>query len=698
MVPTRYRLPRSRALLGVLLLVALAALLLSAATARATPQRPPLDEVTRGTLLLSDGNGHLEAPRLLTDVTIGVTGTVARTTVRQRFRNPGRDWAEGIYIFPLPESAAVDSLRLVIGTRIIEGQIRERAIAKQQYRAARQAGRRAALVEQERPNLFTTSVANIGPGESVTVEIVYQQALDYRDGEFRLRFPLVVGPRYIPGMPLPEATVEENVRLAGGWAVATTEVPDAPRITPPVLPPDSSRDNPVTISVELRPGVALAELRSRHHAVRSERRGELYVVTLAEGAVPADRDFELTWRPTPATAPRAALFTEQTEEGHYALLTVLPPERLALDQPPLPRDLVLVVDVSGSMHGDSIAQARAALQEALGRLGPDDRFNVIRFNNTASSLHPGLVPANAANVDKARRWVDRLEASGGTEMAGALRLAFDQQQQQEMTVGRLRQLVFVTDGAVGNEERLFRLIHERLGATRLFTVGIGSAPNSHFMRRAAEFGRGSFVHVGSIGEVAERIGALLRKLDHPALTDVTIDWPDGVVAESYPDPLPDLYLGEPVQVALHLPQLPDALRLQGRIGTRRWQATLQLDAAPASGIAKVWARRKIAALMARRARATEVNGRESLQREVVEVALRHGLVSRFTSLVAVDVTPVRDREALLRRHDMATKLPHGWSYDKVFGVPQTATSAPLHALAGLLLLGLALLMRPWRRV
>jgi len=672
------------------LLLLLLALLVTAA--RATPHDRVLGETTRGTLWLQQADGaYREAPGVATAVTIEVTALVARAVVRQRFRNPGRDWVEGIYVFPLPESAAVDGLRLRIGERVIEGQVQERAAARQTYTAARQSGRRASLVEQERPNVFTTSVANLGPGEEVEVEISYQQAVTFRDGEFRLRFPTVVGPRYIPGQPVAEAVVSEELRLAGGWAVATDQVADAARITPPVRPPGEAPANALAIEVRLRAGVPLASVASTHHAVRTEQRGELQLVTLAEGPVPADRDFELVWRPQPAHLPRASLFREQVDGDHYALLTVLPPTRLAADQPRTPRDLVLVIDVSGSMHGASIVQARAALDLALARLDPGDRFNVVAFNNRAWALFPALRPATPDYVAAARRWVGRLDASGGTEMAGALRMALAAGDQEE--AGRLRQVVFVTDGAVGNEAALFGLIETHLGRARLFTVGIGSAPNSHFMRRAAEHGRGSFIHVGNATQVTERIDALLRQLDRPALTDVVLTLPAGFAAETLPDPLPDLYLGEPVQLLLKLPALPPALRLEGQVGARAWRAELALDAAPAPGIGRLWGRARIEQLLDRHRRASDQAQREALRGEVVAVALRHHLVSRFTSLVAVDVTPARSRDALLRRHPLATELPHGWSYDKVFGTTQTATMAPLQLLSGLLLCLTALWLR-----
>ncbi len=665
--------------------------------ARATPHDTVLSETRSGTLWLQPegaAGDYSAAPGLATEVRIEVTALVARATVRQRFANPGRDWAEGVYVFPLPETAAVDGLKLRIGERVIEGQVKERAEAKRVYAEAKASGRRASLVEQERPNVFTTSVANIGPGEEVVVEISYQQRVAFRDGRFGLRFPTVVGPRYIPGQTVVQETVVEAMRMAGGWAQATEQVPDAPRITPPVRAPGEAPAHRLEIEVRLRAGLPLTEVTSAHHAVRHAREGEVHVVKLAEGPVPADRDFELNWRPEPSALPRASLFRERVDGAEYALLTVMPPTRLAEEQPRAPRDLVLVIDVSGSMHGESIVQARAALDLALTRLDSGDRFNVVAFNNSAWSLFPGLRPANPANVAGARRWIARLDASGGTEMAGALRMALADPGTAD--TARLRQVVFVTDGAVGNESALFGLIETRLGSARLFTVGIGSAPNSHFMRRAASAGRGSFVHVGSTAQVAERIGELLAMLERPALTGVTLDWPEGVAAATLPDPLPDLYHGEPVQVVIRADALPREVELTGRVGTRAWRAGLTLDAAEAPGIGRLWGRARIEQLMDRHRRATQPDARQALRDEVVEVALRHRLVSRFTSLVAVDVTPARTREALLKRHHLATELPHGWSYEKVFGVPRTATPAPLQFATGMLLLGLAWWLR--RRV
>lgn len=684
-------------LLGLMALPMCLALPRDAAAAEASTQPR---EVTQGSLLLrADApDRYIPAPTLHTDVAMDVTAMIARVTVRQRFRNPSTAWAEGVYVFPLPETAAVDRLRMRIGERIIEGQIKEREEAKKTYEQAKQAGQAASLVEQERPNIFTTSVANIAPGGEVTVEIEYQQDVSYRDRTFSLRFPMVVGPRYIPGTPLmQEAPIEAHIDTFGnGWAMNTDQVPDASRITPPVRHPTKGPINPVSLTVRLNPGFALERLESPYHRIDVQAgTGYERRITLADGEVPADRDFELVWRSKESEAPQAALFTENKDGAAYAMLMLMPPGTEALNRQNGGREVTFVIDTSGSMHGASITQAREALLLALDRLTTNDLFNVIQFNSVTASLFSGVQPATRENVLLARAYVSQLQAEGGTEMRPALELALQEQSENN---NRLRQVIFLTDGAVGNEDELFRLIRERLGRARLFTVGIGSAPNSHFMRKAAQFGRGSFTYIGDPREVFVKMEELLRRLEYPALTDIRIDLPKGATGEIFPEPIPDLYLGEPVVVALRAPTLPKELTVQGMFGNRPWRSTVSLSGGQQSaGVAVLWAGRKIASLMDRQVDARDETERQTLRRAVIDTSLAHHLVSRYTSLVAVDVTPVRPAQENLNTHAMETNLPHGWSYEHVFGMPQTATLADLNLLLGILLLVIAGFAWTWIR-
>ena len=612
------------------------------------------------------------APLVSTDVDIRVTANVARATVTQRFKNPHPDWYEGTYTFPLPEDSAVDRLRMRIGERLIEGEIQETAAAKASYAQAKAEGRRASLLEQERPNIFTSSVANIGPGEEIEVQIQYQQTLRYDQGRYSLRFPMVVGPRYLP---------------------ASMDPQDAERISPAVLHPAERAPlhNPVTLSVELQPGLRLAALSSPSHPIEAACDGEKCLATL-QGPVPANKDFVLDWTLERGPAPVASALAEKKGERYYGLLMVVPPVAAASGAR-LPREAVFVIDTSGSMQGVSIVQAREALELAVRRLSPADRFNVIEFNSYARAIYREARAATPGNVQDAVHWIRGLRAQGGTEMAKALDLALDGRE----TPGRVRQIVFLTDGAVGNEEELFRMIRERLGDSRLFTVGIGSAPNSHFMTKAAQIGLGTFTFIGRIEEVKEKMDGLFARLESPVLKGVRVDWGGLTDVVAWPRQVPDLYAGEPVMVSFSAERLPDEVTVSGLAGGWTWQASVPVaDADGESALSVLWARQNIAALMDRR---REGAPEEEIRAAVLQVALEHKLVSRYTSLVAVDRTPARTAEALLKSAAVATNLPEGWTYEGVFGVPgelpRGATSSRFDLLAGAILLLLAGLL--WRR-
>lgn len=634
-------------------------------------------EVQQGTLLLKSEGATLAVPAVATDAEIRVSGIVARAVVRQTYRNPYDAWFEGVYVFPLPENAAVDHLRMKVGDRIIEGDIQERQAARAQYEQAKSSGQRAALVEQERPNIFTTSVANIPPRGEIIVEIEYQQTLKYDSGSFSLRFPMVVGPRYIPGAPA------EGQGAGTGWANNTDQVPDASRITPPVLDPAKhGPSNPVRLKVVLDAGVPLARVDSPYHAIVQRDADGGRIVELAEGSVPANKDFELKWTPAASHAPQAALFTESKGDKRYALLMVMPPAK-EVAAARLPREVVFVIDTSGSMSGSSIAQARDALELAIARLSEQDSFNVVEFNSYAKALYADARPATAANRDNAVRWVRRLQAQGGTEMALALNLALNGRENP----GRVRQVIFLTDGAVGNEDNLFKLIKDKLGDSRLFTVGIGSAPNSHFMGKAAQTGRGTFTYIGKIEEVKEKMGSLFAKLESPVLKGIDIAWPGSV--EAWPKRVPDLYLGEPIVVSALLDKAEGEIRLSGLRGDAPWKTTLPVATArEGRGMGVLWAREKIQShIDSLRDGVRE----EEVRDAVVEIALAHHLVSKYTSLVAVDKTPVRPKEDELQSGAIPTNLPEGWEYGKVFGeLPQGATDSLWNLLAGLLTLLLAI--------
>jgi Ca-activated chloride channel family protein len=673
-------------------------LLLAAASAPASEcvvdLGPPVvaDEATSGALLLAtDASGlYVSAPTVHTDVDLVVTGIVARGTVVQRFRNPTMLRVEGLYVFPLPENAAVDALRMVIGERVVEGRIEERAQARRTYDAAKSAGRRASLVSQHRPNLFTTRLANIGPGEEIRIEIGYLQSLRVVDGSYRLRFPTVVAPRFGPVCDTNPAAAAASDGLArvllpcddvvpvvrreprGEAADAGEERGDAA---------DAAEPGKVSLTVRLDLGGPLAAIDSPFHDVAiALEDGYRYRVSLRQPQR-ADRDFELVWEPALGELPTARAFVEERDGEFFTLVVIHPPTAVSAERLSLPKETIFVIDTSGSMHGASLAQARRAVLTALGRLRPEDSFNVIRFASEAETLFPQAVPVGRYSLDEAREWVERLQANGGTHVAAALDAALADQ----ATRYPVRQVILVTDGAVGNEAELFAQIRRQLGDTRLFAVGIGSAPNSFLLRQAAKLGRGTFTYIGSVEQVGARMGELFAQLESPVLTDLVADWGDPL-AQTYPERLPDLYAGEPLIVVSRSSSPVEGVSLSGARGALRWNESLTVPPARRRrGIAKLWARARLDDLADRIALSDD---REPLEREALDTALAYHLVSPYTSLVAVDSEPVGPAGQPPVTRAIPLHLPAGWTHPGWVG-ELPATGTPARALGAL---GLAALL------
>ncbi len=577
-------------------------------------------------------------------------------------------------MLPLPDEAAVDILEISIGDRVIVGEIREKAEARKLYQAAKKSGKHTGLVEAKRPNLFSVSVANIPPGEEVLVRIGYLQTLKYDDGSYSLRFPLTLTPRHEPsgsnGLPA-EATRYASFRDANA---------------------ESAGEETVSIRALIDAGVALDRIESPFHDIivnvsGFDATGTSYEVTLANRQVRPDHDFQLTWTTTPGAQPGVSMFTEQYNGETYALMMFMPPdEQLEVNQP---RELIFVIDTSGSMGGASIRQATVALHMALDWLTTIDRFNVIEFNSVTRSLFLHPAEATMANIRKAHRFVGQLRANGGTDMAPALMRALANPPADEF----LRQVVFVTDGSVGNEEQLFRLVAENLASSRLFTVGIGSAPNDYFMRKAAQFGRGTYTFIGAQEQVGERMGDLFTRLRKPVLTDIDIQWPDATALKTWPERVPDLYAGEPVVVTAKLDKHHRQLMVTGKSNNGYWSRQPGIDLQRNhDGVATLWARRQIESLMDQQFLGADP---VMVRKAVLRLALEHRIVSRYTSLVAVEQMPLRPVHLDLRTQRFANLKPAGTV--QTIGMPATATASRLNLWLGASLLLVALLIESLMR-
>src|SRR5215470_11786748 len=441
-------------------------------------------KVTQGALRVMgrDDQPRAECPLKHTDVKAEVSGQLARVTVTQEFHNPFEEKIEAVYVFPLPQSAAVDDMTMVVGDRTVKGKIKRREEARAIYEAAREVGQATSLLDQERPNIFTQSVANIAPGAEVKITISYVEFLKYEDGTYEFVFPMVVGPRYIPGQPIGEQTSPAGAPNGGGWAPDTSQVPDASRITPRVAPKGERAGHDISIEVNLDTGVPIDELKSTLHEVDVTRPdNHRAVVRLKDQTTIPNKDFILKFD-VAGKKISDAVMTHRGAQGGFFTLMLQPPERVTAADV-TPKELVFVLDTSGSMEGFPIEKAKETMKLALDNLYPDDTFNLITFSGDTHILFPQPVPATQENLHRAQVFLASRQGSGGTEMMKAIRAALDPSDTQD----HVRIVCFMTDGYVGNDMEIISEVQKHPNA-RVFSFGIGSSVNRFLLDKMAEEG------------------------------------------------------------------------------------------------------------------------------------------------------------------------------------------------------------------
>ncbi|MEV5409163.1 VIT domain-containing protein [Thermopolyspora sp. NPDC052614] len=633
----------------------------------------PIPDAGLGALATEKGNLPLES----LDVTARLTGLAGGVEVVQTFHNPFDVSLEATYIFPLPDRAAVTAFRMEADGHVIEGVLKERGEARADYDRALSEGRRAAIVEEDRPDVFTMRVGNLVPHERVTVRLTLSQPLAYEDGAATFRFPLVVAPRYIPGVPL------DGSPAGSGTAADTDAVPDASRISPPVLLPGFPNPVRLSLTTHVDPaGLDLREIRSSLHAITQEsgEDGEDGPLTLrVRPGERLDRDFILRLSFDASTSlalvpdepreddaeRRGGRREEAGTEGTFTL-TVVPP---AADGVRSPRDVVLLLDRSGSMHGWKMVAARRAAARIVDSLTSDDRFAVLSFDSVVErpqGLGEGLAPATDRNRYRAVEHLARLDARGGTELLRPLEEAIGLLGEP----GRDRVLVLVTDGQVGNEDQILDRAGARLGGVRVHTVGIDRAVNAGFLGRLAAIGAGRCELVESEDRLDDAMEHIHRRIGAPLVTDLALKAEGlGVQAETVTR-LGSLYPGVPLIVSGRYSGpaagalVVHGLTREGGPWERRVAATVTGGGTAARAI---WARARLRDLEDR----YEI-GERHLEREIVDTSLRFGVLCRFTAFVAVDSRVVADGEP---RHQVVqpVELPSGWEP----GVPAPIAAAPM---------------------
>lgn len=595
----------------------------------------------------------IELPLLAVDFRVDVTGVMARGVATQSYSNPTHEVLEVEYVFPLPDGAAVSHMEMRIGSRRIVSVVQERAEARKTYETAKREGKKAALVESRRANLFRTTAANINPGERVEVVLHWVQELRWEDGSFRLVVPLTYTARY---------------------DLATRSAECSDRDTTDDLPASSPE---VDLEVRIDLGVPLDAITSPSHAIDRFLDGDVEVVTPAYGPIPADRDFVLRWRPLLGPDPEPVVHLEDRDDGRFALVTVFPPADDLGNETGLPTRTLFVLDVSGSMAGPSLVQLKVAMDRALERLRPDDTFAMTVFSDHVDPYLDRFAPASPDAVRAARDWVRVQGIQGGTRIDLALEDALDRFADAPDD-GRVRRVIFLTDGAVSNHDALFARLARADGGVRLHMVGIGAAPNRYLVTHMAQLGGGMSTFVQDPNTAAQGIDRFLARLERPVLTDLAVDWTGAVPDAVVPPRLPDVHAGEPVTVSARFAygDDPGAMIVRGTVpeGFAEYAVDLGAPSANGSGVAMRFAQRRVDSLMA--GLHTGIDP-ASVRADVLAVALAHGLVTRYTSRVAVEQTPTAlgaTRMASVGNR-VAGALPIGGTRDRSL------------ALVGLLLVG-----------
>jgi Ca-activated chloride channel family protein len=645
-----------------------------------------------------DGKVAGFVPLKHTEVKTEISGFVARISVTQQFENVLPNAVEAIYVFPLPHDSAVDGMIMKVGDREIQAVIKEREEARKIYEAARNSGHTAALLDQERPNIFTQSVANIPPNSTVDVTLSVIELLKYEDGTYEFAFPTVVGPRYIPGTPSgaalpPNPAGVQDVALKNGsdgeqrgTMPDTDKVPDASKISPPVAgvhTDDEHAGHDFSINVSLAAGLYVTDVDSTSHKISAERTGpDSFNVKLADDAALPNKDFILKYK-VAGTGIGDAVLTHADQSGGYFTLILQPPEKVP-DNAVVPRELIFVLDTSGSMWGFPLDMAKKTIARALDNLRPEETFNLITFSGDTRILFPQAVSATPENIKAAKQVLGGAYGSGGTEMMKAIRTALG----DDAAAGKppagptppLRVVCFMTDGYVGDDAAIVAAVKKHPEA-RVFAFGIGTAVNRFLLSKMAEEGHGEVEFVTSPDEAQPAADRFYERVHSPVLTNISIDWQGLPVAEVYPAQLPDLFSAKPIIVTGRYTRASSgSLVIHGtRAGgpfTRTIQVDFPAENASHAALEKIWARRKVDDLMSQDWMGIQ-QGNSKYKAQIVDVGLKHSLATQYTSFVAVETkTVIQDGKPV--RIEVPVELPEGVS---PLAVPSGSLGTPVGMVA-----------------
>jgi len=625
-------------------------------------------------------------PLKQTQVKAKIAGNISRVEVVQKFENPFSEPLEAVYVFPLPDEAAVDDMEIKIGDRTIKADIKRRDEALEIYEKARQQGRTAGLLEQERDNIFTQSLANIKPGEKIEVTIRYTESLKFVGGDYEFVFPMVVGPRYIgrnsipPNAPLPrEGDLNPTPPLARGGQGGVNS--DADRINPPVMPPGTRSGHDIAVSVEIDSGIPISNVRSTSHQIVTDRSGKIVSVKLANSDTIPNKDLILRYRVAGENTQATVLTQADNRGGHFAAYLI--PALNYKSNEIVPKDVVFLMDTSGSQQGEPLAKSQELMRRFIQGLNPNDTFTIIDFANTAKALSTAPLANTASNRQRAINYIDKLHADGGTELLNGIRTVMDFPAPK---TGRLRSIVLITDGYIGNEKEVIDQVQRSLKpGNRLYCFGVGGSVNRFLIDRLAQVGRGTSQVIRQDEPSAEAAEKFFRQINNPVLTELQISWEGmGEKPEIYPIAPPDLFASQPlVLFGRKGDRTSGKLRIRGtQADGKTYEQILPVNFAPSvsvrqresnpatvantdfgnEAIAQLWARSRIKDLM------NQMFGGEtkSIVESVTNTALTYRLLSEYTAFVAVSEEVRVEPDGSRRRVQVPVELPQGVSYEGIF--------------------------------
>lgn len=622
----------------------------------------------------------LAFPLKHTDVQATISGNSSRVDVTHTFENPFTTVLEATYVFPLPDEAAVDTMVIRFCDRTIQGRIEKREEAQAIYERAKQRGQTAGLLEQERANIFTQSLANIPPGEKIEVMISYSEQLAYKQGCYEFVFPMVVGPRYIPGYPIADADIAQGSAPAPMTLNQDTDlVPDAQRLNAPILPAGVRSGHDIQVTVDIETGFKLANLQSPSHQIVVDTQETLSRITLAASDTLPNKDLILRYQVTGESLQTALLTQADQRGGHFAvhLIPALSYDTSAY----IPKEMVFLIDTSGSQSGAPLAQCQALMQRFIEALHPQDTFNIVNFANTTQQLAKVSLSNTPRHRKQARAYVDRLRAGGGTEMMRGFKTVLNLPQ---LDPERIRNIVLLTDGYIGNETQIFAEVQRSLNSSsRLHSFGAGSSVNRFLLNRVAELGRGISQVVRHDQAIDQVVDKFLNQINNPVLGNLSLHWEGpGIAPSCYPMALPDLFAEQPlILFGRKLDQQPGTLRITGiKAGGGAFEQSFAIGFEPSGNpaIAQLWGRAKIKQLMNHMVSGETTQGVEA----VTETALAYQLLSQYTAFVAVsddarnDVNMEQPGEAI--SINVPVLMPEAISYGGLFGAAANApqVSAP----------------------